>query len=97
MMAIFVSLLLGQAKPPLEPPPMLRRPVEVPEQIQFEAWRKGGVPGQLEAPCPASRVIYTVEGKCWGLTTDKPPCPPETWQHGGACYVPAVLKPSPAA
>lgn len=91
-MLALVMLVLAQS-PALKPPPLLKRPEErvyQPTPYLFVSWEKGGVPEQLSAPCPNLAVIWTVEGKCWGKTTDKTPCPTETWEHEASCYVPVV-------
>lgn len=74
-------------------PPMLRRP----EAYRFVPWEPGGVPEQLRAPCPNVRQIWTVNGLCWGKTVDKVPCPPETHQAEGACWLPVVRGDAPTS
>lgn len=94
MVSILLALLAADGGTTV--PPMLKRPEEVwSPRYRFVPWEKGGVPEQLEAPCPQVRSIWTVNGKCWGMTTDKPPCPRETWEDRGGCYIPVVAEEAP--
>lgn len=92
-MPLTFTMMLLLAQTPVPHPPVGGR------VIHFESWQRGGVPGQMKAPCPDIPILWTFEGKCWGKTTDKVPCPPETRQFDKACYVPAVedKKPPPVS
>ncbi len=52
------------------------------------------LPGQQRAPC-RSRAVVEINGGCWGLAKEEPPCRDVSYEWNGACYYPVLARPRP--
>jgi hypothetical protein len=46
----------------------------------------GAFQGQKKPPC-TPRKEREIMGACWVPHVEKPPCPEDTFEHKGACYM----------
>ena len=49
--------------------------------------------GQKRPPCRAEAAQVLLGGGCWILTGYSPPCPVETYEREGSCYLPVAENP----